>query len=284
MRAVTDRYGFTDCRNTHCEYSTLPIVTRARLRFGESQTYYIAASIGVGRRTAKLLCRKDGNRNAGFCTMAGKAIARRAYCMYLLSHRRPIRYLQVAIMRGPRLINGKIFTVTIFCTQARFSSISSRMRGSTSAGIQDPFMREKRSDYFENSRQATYIQREYALRNPHGFRGLRGKLLGPVGRGRSGAADSQSRWPKPPLVWLYRSWRAIWTGRWNDRSSPRRSHRSSFAPEMALAAMRHFREQYPEAVKEFRLPSGINPTLAGRRIAMLDHRRSISVSTRALSC
>src|SRR5271157_3250177 len=37
-------------------------------------------------------------------------------------------------------------------------------------GIQDPFMREKHSDYFENSRQATYIQREYALRNPHDFR------------------------------------------------------------------------------------------------------------------
>ena len=36
-----------------------------------------------------------------------------------------------------------------------------------------------------------------------------------------------------------------------------------FAPEMALAAMRHFREHYPETVKEFRLPSGINPTLAG---------------------
>ena len=34
-----------------------------------------------------------------------------------------------------------------------------------------PFMREKRSDYFENSRRATYIQSAYALRNPHGFTG-----------------------------------------------------------------------------------------------------------------
>ena len=37
------------------------------------------------------------------------------------------------------------------------------------AGIRDPFMREKDSDYFENSRRATYVQREYARRNPHDY-------------------------------------------------------------------------------------------------------------------
>ncbi|MCR4342089.1 MAG: hypothetical protein NUW01_19605, partial [Gemmatimonadaceae bacterium] len=38
-------------------------------------------------------------------------------------------------------------------------------------GIRDLFMREKRSDYFENSRRATEVQREYARRNPHEFTG-----------------------------------------------------------------------------------------------------------------
>ncbi|HEX5509466.1 MAG TPA: glucoamylase family protein, partial [Pseudolabrys sp.] len=38
-------------------------------------------------------------------------------------------------------------------------------------GIRDRFMREKRFDYFENSRSAVYIQREYARRNPHEFAG-----------------------------------------------------------------------------------------------------------------
>lgn len=33
----------------------------------------------------------------------------------------------------------------------------------------DSWMREKGSDYFENSRRATYIQREYARRNPRGW-------------------------------------------------------------------------------------------------------------------
>jgi hypothetical protein len=37
-------------------------------------------------------------------------------------------------------------------------------------GIQDEFMREHDSTYFENSRRATYIQREYAIDNPRGFK------------------------------------------------------------------------------------------------------------------
>ena len=38
-------------------------------------------------------------------------------------------------------------------------------------GIRDAFMRERGSDYFENSRQATYVQQEYAIRNPLEFEG-----------------------------------------------------------------------------------------------------------------
>ena len=38
-------------------------------------------------------------------------------------------------------------------------------------GIRDEFMREHNSDYFENSRQATFVQQEYAIRNPMEFVG-----------------------------------------------------------------------------------------------------------------
>ena len=38
-------------------------------------------------------------------------------------------------------------------------------------GIRDAFMREHGIDYFENSRQATYVQQEYAIRNPMEFEG-----------------------------------------------------------------------------------------------------------------
>ena len=36
-------------------------------------------------------------------------------------------------------------------------------------GIRDRFMREKDCDYFENSRRAAQVQRQYAIRNPRGF-------------------------------------------------------------------------------------------------------------------
>jgi len=38
-------------------------------------------------------------------------------------------------------------------------------------GIQDAFMRERGIDYFENSRRATYVQQQYAIRNPLQFEG-----------------------------------------------------------------------------------------------------------------
>jgi hypothetical protein len=38
-------------------------------------------------------------------------------------------------------------------------------------GIRDDFMKERGSDYFENSRQATFVQQEYAIRNPMNFVG-----------------------------------------------------------------------------------------------------------------
>ena len=37
--------------------------------------------------------------------------------------------------------------------------------------IRDAFMREHGSDYFQNSREATYVQREYGIRNPMEFAG-----------------------------------------------------------------------------------------------------------------
>jgi hypothetical protein len=38
-------------------------------------------------------------------------------------------------------------------------------------GIQDAYMREKRIDYFENSRRVTFVQQQYAIENPFKFEG-----------------------------------------------------------------------------------------------------------------
>ena len=45
-------------------------------------------------------------------------------------------------------------------------------------GVQDEFMRAHNSDYFENSRRATLVQREYARRNPRGWSRLRCRKIG----------------------------------------------------------------------------------------------------------
>ncbi|MGO8301454.1 glucoamylase family protein, partial [Rhizobium ruizarguesonis] len=37
--------------------------------------------------------------------------------------------------------------------------------------IRDDFMRRRDSEYFENSRRATFVQQEYAIRNPMNFVG-----------------------------------------------------------------------------------------------------------------
>ena len=45
-------------------------------------------------------------------------------------------------------------------------------------GIQDAYMRERGIDYFENSRRATYVQREYAIDNPLKFAGYSDECWG----------------------------------------------------------------------------------------------------------
>ena len=45
-------------------------------------------------------------------------------------------------------------------------------------GLQDEFMRQHSIDYFENSRRATYVQREYAIKNPLGFQRYSDKCWG----------------------------------------------------------------------------------------------------------
>jgi hypothetical protein len=45
-------------------------------------------------------------------------------------------------------------------------------------GIRDAYMRERELDYFENSRLATYAQRDYAIQNPLGWRGYGAKAWG----------------------------------------------------------------------------------------------------------
>ena len=59
-------------------------------------------------------------------------------------------------------------------------------------GIRDDAMRARGSDYFENSRQATFVQREYAVRNPLGFPQATASTAGATAS--TAPASAQAKW------------------------------------------------------------------------------------------
>lgn len=129
-------------------------------------------------------------------------------------------------------------------------------------GIRDQFMREKRSDYFENSRRAIQVQREYAYRNPHGFDGYGEDCWGISAGDGPGfpvrGADGRER-----RCFGYAA-RGVPYGPDDGTIAPAAALASlPFAPGITLRALRHFCARYPEVVRASRLPSGFNPTLAG---------------------
>lgn len=128
-------------------------------------------------------------------------------------------------------------------------------------GIQDRFMREKRCDYFENSRRATEVQREYTRRNPHRFVGYdencwgltacdgpTNQLPGLVSEQRRLFGYAARGVPYGPDDGTLGGWAAL-------ASLP-------FAPEIALCAARNMLQRYPEMLAAQQYTSSFNPTLA----------------------
>ncbi len=127
-------------------------------------------------------------------------------------------------------------------------------------GIRDSFMREKRSDYFENSRRAVLIQREYTWRNPHEFAGYDQNGWGLTAC--DGPSDEQPDvFNEARRLFGYAA-RGVPYGP-DDGTLSTSSVLASlpFAPEIALAAVRSMMARYPEMLSEDRFSSGFNPTL-----------------------
>ena len=70
---------------------------------------------------------------------------------------------------GSRATAGAASTATSTWPRAPCSSTSTRTCGSTSAASRTRSCASNGIDYFENSRRATLVQREYAIRNPKHF-------------------------------------------------------------------------------------------------------------------
>ena len=129
-------------------------------------------------------------------------------------------------------------------------------------GIRDEFMREKRCDYFENSRRATYVQREYARRNPHGFSGYDADCWG-LTAGDGPAWGTRDCGGRSRRFFGYAA-RGVPFGPDDGTIAPWAPLAAlPFAPDIALPALRALCARYPELFARDRLPTGFNPTLPG---------------------
>jgi hypothetical protein len=129
-------------------------------------------------------------------------------------------------------------------------------------GIQDAFMREKRCDYFENSRRATLVQREYAQRNPHEFAGYDRNSWGlTAGDGPSDEMPDVTN--ERRRLFGYAA-RGVPYGPDDGTLSGSAALASMpFAPGIALSAVRSMRQRFPEMLRADQYASGFNPSLAG---------------------
>ncbi|MGH7510761.1 MAG: glucoamylase family protein [Gemmatimonadales bacterium] len=126
-------------------------------------------------------------------------------------------------------------------------------------GIQDDFMRGRGIDYFENSRRATYVQRQYAIENPHHFRGYNENCWGITASDGPGPAtlliDGVER-----HFYDYIARQVPW-GPDDGTIAPWASITSlPFAPEIVLSALRHFTDVYPEMSSKYGFKCSFNPT------------------------
>jgi hypothetical protein len=127
-------------------------------------------------------------------------------------------------------------------------------------GIRDAFMREHDSDYFQNSRTATYIQRDYAIRNPRRFAGYGEHCWGISASDGPGPldrnADSIERHFSGYLA------RGVPYGPDDGTLSPWATVASlPFAPEIVLPAVAHFQSLDLQDDKPYGFTSSFNPTL-----------------------
>jgi hypothetical protein len=106
-------------------------------------------------------------------------------------------------------------------------------------GIQDLFMREKQLDYFENSRRATFVQREYAIRNPLDFVGYGDLCWGLTAGDGPGPATASVRGREIEFFGYVA--RGIPDGPDDGTIAPWSVASSlPFAPEIVLPSLKHF--------------------------------------------
>ena len=129
-------------------------------------------------------------------------------------------------------------------------------------GIQDKFMRAKKIDYFENSRRATYVQQEYARRNPRDFDGYGEHSWGITASDGPGPARCKVR-GKEQTFHAYCA-RGVPDGPDDGTLSPWAVVTSlPFAPEIVLPALEYLDRTLPEMTGEYGYKCSFNPSFCG---------------------
>lgn len=133
-------------------------------------------------------------------------------------------------------------------------------------GIQDRFMREKKSDYFENSRRAVLVQREYARRNPNEFSGYDEYCWGLTAcDGPNDGMPELAQRPVPRQHLFGYAARGVPYGPDDGTMSGWAALASlPFAPDIVLRTASTMLQRYPEMLSEQRYTSSFNPSLPGR--------------------
>jgi hypothetical protein len=126
--------------------------------------------------------------------------------------------------------------------------------------IRDAFMREKSSDYFENTKSAIAIQREYCERNPFGFEAYSRDLWG-ISAGDGPATPDVRHHDRDRRFFGYMS-RGAPYGPDDGTISPWGMIATlPFEADIGLAGTRNLLEKYPQVCSQGRFSSGFNPTL-----------------------
>lgn len=128
-------------------------------------------------------------------------------------------------------------------------------------GIQDEYMRKRGIDYFENSRRATYIQQQYAMRNPRGFKGYGEHIWGLTASDGPGPANKKVG-GKLRRFYDYKV-RAVPNGPDDGTLAPWAVVASlPFAPEIVLPSLQYFDETFPEMTSKYGFKCSFNPTFS----------------------
>lgn len=126
-------------------------------------------------------------------------------------------------------------------------------------GIQDEYMRGRGIDYFENSRRATYIQQQYAIRNPREFNGYGEYIWGLTASDGPGPASKRVG-NKLRQFYDYKA-RAVPNGPDDGTLAPWAVVASlPFAPEIVLPSLMYFDDAFPEMTSKYGFKCSFNPT------------------------